>query len=151
MASITEQNTIPDVSLVTNSAPLGASNDITRQSYPAQTFESFSALSSDLHPETLHSIELANPAVFASIIDRTPMLLDSACTNHIVKDKHYFFTYDASGATDVTTANAGKLSTQASGYFRTPIEGTDKFLVSEMFDCLHARMLQPISFRQVPF
>ncbi|KAE9387877.1 hypothetical protein BT96DRAFT_1004704 [Gymnopus androsaceus JB14] len=111
MASITEQNTVPDVSLVTNSAPLGASNDIIRQSYPAQTFESFSALSSDLHPETLRSIELVNPAVFASIMDRTPMLLNSACTNHIVKDRHYFFTYDASGATNMTTANAGKLST----------------------------------------
>ncbi|KAE9388893.1 hypothetical protein BT96DRAFT_1025270 [Gymnopus androsaceus JB14] len=45
----------PDVPLDTTSAPLGASNIITRQSYPARSFESFSALSTDLHPETLQS------------------------------------------------------------------------------------------------
>ncbi|KAE9409428.1 hypothetical protein BT96DRAFT_932144 [Gymnopus androsaceus JB14] len=103
--------TVTDVPLAATTAPLGASNIIT-----SQVYESFSALSSDLHPETSQSID------------------------HIVKDRHFCSTYDPGGALDVTTVNAGKLSTCASGtcYFKSPIEGTDKFLVLELFDCLHA-------------
>ncbi|KAE9396367.1 hypothetical protein BT96DRAFT_996743 [Gymnopus androsaceus JB14] len=40
---------------------------------------------------------------------------------------------------EVTTANAGKLLTRASGtcYCCAPIAGTNKFLMLEMFDCLY--------------
>ncbi|KAE9403053.1 hypothetical protein BT96DRAFT_1083336 [Gymnopus androsaceus JB14] len=124
MASITEPSTVPDVPLDTTSAPLGASNIITCQSYPARSFESFSALSSDLHSDTLQSIKLGDPVVFALIIGSAPTLLDSACTNHIVRDRQFFFMYDTGGATDVTTANAGTLAARASGtcYFKSPID-----------------------------
>ncbi|KAE9391668.1 hypothetical protein BT96DRAFT_1001087 [Gymnopus androsaceus JB14] len=79
-------STVPDVLLATSSAQLGALNVINSSIYPACQFDSFSVLFSDLHLETLQLIKQSNPVAFASIIGDALTLLDSACTNHIVKD-----------------------------------------------------------------
>ncbi|KAE9397981.1 hypothetical protein BT96DRAFT_940511 [Gymnopus androsaceus JB14] len=101
--------TVLDVPLDTSTTPLGASNVITCQLYPAQLFESFSTLSSDLYLETLQSIEHTDPVVFASIIHDAPTLFNSACTKHIVKERQFFSMYNPGGALDITSANTGAL------------------------------------------
>jgi hypothetical protein len=41
--------------------------------------------------------------------------LDSGCTDHIVRSRDLFHTYDTSGAVEVGTANCGSLSAKATG------------------------------------
>jgi hypothetical protein len=41
--------------------------------------------------------------------------LDSACTNHIICERHFFQLYDKKGAVPVKTANCGFLNTLAIG------------------------------------
>ena len=70
--------------------------------------------------------------------DRFNSCLDSGCTDHIIKDKDLFQTYDTSGAMDVGTANCGSLSAKASGdvSFRLPYR--DRFVYFTLRHCLHA-------------
>ncbi|KAE9388866.1 hypothetical protein BT96DRAFT_947305 [Gymnopus androsaceus JB14] len=111
-------------------------NDTTSQLYPASFHKSFVALSADIHPIPLN-LKLEDPVAFALVLHDAPTLLDSACTHHIIRDSRFFSTFDPGGAMEVTTANAGKLLTCASGtcYFHAAIAGTGKFLMLEMFDC----------------
>ena len=64
--------------------------------------------------------------------------LDSGCTDHIIRDRHLFQTYDEAGAVDIGTANCGSLSAKGSGdvSFRIPHDG--RFVVFNMRGCLHA-------------
>ena len=64
-------------------------------------------------------------------------LLDSGCSQHIIKDRSLFSTYDISGATSVTMANCGSLRALASGdvSIRVLFKG---HLVTIVFrNCLH--------------
>ena len=75
---------------------------------------------------------------FISIRDRFNTCLDSGCTDHIIRDRGLFQTYDTDGAVDVGTANCGSLSAKASGdvSFRLPYH--DRMVVFMLKGCLHA-------------
>lgn len=119
-------------------------NEISRSSYAVSYVNNQSKFdpSSYLSPKlsTLTQLEIDEPSTFAMITCEIPTLLDSGCTNHIIQNWNHFFSYDINGALNVKTANAGNLSTLASGncYYKIPIIGWLKHLMLEMHDCLHA-------------
>ena len=75
---------------------------------------------------------------FLSLGNAYNSCLDSGCTDHIVKDRYLFQTYDVSGAVEIGTANCGSLSAKGSGdvSFRVPYH--DRFVIFTMRGCLHA-------------
>ena len=77
-------------------------------------------------------------AAFLSLGNAYNSCLDSGCTDHIVKDRCLFQTYDVSGAVEIGTANCGFLLAKGSGdvFFRVPYH--DRFVIFTMRGCLHA-------------
>ena len=63
---------------------------------------------------------------------------DVRCTDHIIRDRHLFQTYDITGAVDIGTANCGSLSAKGSGDVFFHVPHADKFVVFNMRGCLHA-------------
>ena len=84
----------------------------------------------------------STPVAFASLHEQFNMALDSACTNHIIRDQNLFQTYDVSSTVPVKTANCGFLTTLAIGdvKFRIVIKGTP--IIWTLKNCLHAQMYQ---------
>ena len=64
--------------------------------------------------------------------------LDSACTNHIFKDRDLFHTYNADGAVPVKTANCGVLTTLGIGSVKIKLSINGKTVVWTLTNCLHA-------------
>jgi hypothetical protein len=64
--------------------------------------------------------------------------LDSACTNHIFRDRDIFHTYDTNGAVPVKTANCGVLTTLAIGDIKIRLKIKDRVIVWTLRYCLHA-------------
>ena len=65
-------------------------------------------------------------------------ILDSGCTNHIIKDHSLFWTYHTSLAVLVKTANCGILETLAKGDVKFRIRCGQHSIVFVLCDCLHA-------------
>ncbi|KAJ3898348.1 hypothetical protein F5879DRAFT_994902 [Lentinula edodes] len=127
-----------------NSVPsvISTANTTVCSTYPARHLKPFAALLSSFpsSPLPIHHSEDDNPIAFSSIPQKTQTLLDSACTNHIIKNRRFFFTFDEDGTLAVQTANSGILATKALGtcYFELQIDGTNDHLILEMHDCLYA-------------
>ena len=64
--------------------------------------------------------------------------LDSACTNHIIRDRNAFHTYNVAGAVPVKTANCGLLTTLAIRDVKIKLRIGDKSIVWTLRNCLHA-------------
>src|ERR1700678_1685216 len=64
--------------------------------------------------------------------------LDSACTNHIFRDRGIFHTYDTDGAVPVKTANCGLLTTLAIGDVKVRLTLGNKVVTWTLRNCLHA-------------
>lgn len=64
--------------------------------------------------------------------------LDSACTNHIFRDRHLFHTYNIDGALPVKTANCGFLTTLAIGDVKIKLMIGNKTISWTLRNCLHA-------------
>ena len=64
--------------------------------------------------------------------------LDSACTNHIFRDRDLFHMYDAGGAMPVKTANCGLLTTLGIGDVKINLTINNKTIVWTLRNCLHA-------------
>ena len=64
--------------------------------------------------------------------------LDSACTNHIFRDRTVFHTYDVNGALPVKTANCGFLNTLAIGDVKIKLVIEGKTIFWTLKNCLHA-------------
>jgi hypothetical protein len=64
--------------------------------------------------------------------------LDSACTNHIFRDRAIFHTYDVDGAVSVKTANCGLLATLAIGDVKIKLTIGDQTIIWTLRNCLHA-------------
>ena len=64
--------------------------------------------------------------------------LDSACTNHIFRDRNVFHTYDVDGAVSVKTANCGILQTFGIGDVKIKLVIGDKIITWTLTKCLHA-------------
>ena len=78
------------------------------------------------------------PLALASISKPFNSALDSACTNHIIRDRNLFHRYDPDGGVPVKTANCGFLETLAIGdiKFRMSING--RTIIWTLKNCLHA-------------
>ena len=63
--------------------------------------------------------------------------LDSACTNHIFRDRNLFHSYDLGGALPVKTANCGSLITLALGDVKVKLVIGDKTVIWTLKNCLH--------------
>jgi len=86
----------------------------------------------------LLDLQLQQPLVFASVEQWYNTILDSGCTNHIIKDHSLFWTYHPSLAVPVKTANCGVLSTLAHGEVHFHVDCGGKFVTMVLKDCLHA-------------
>jgi hypothetical protein len=65
--------------------------------------------------------------------------LDSACTNHIFRDRTVFHTYNVDGAVSVKTANCGLLTTLAIGDVKIKLLlGDHRTVIWTLKNCLHA-------------
>ena len=82
----------------------------------------------------------SSPVSFAAVSHLYNTILDSGCTNHIIRDCSLFWTYDVSLAVPVKTANCGVLETLAKGDVKFCIQCGMKSVVFTLHDCLHAPM-----------
>jgi hypothetical protein len=84
--------------------------------------------------------EIPEIQVFAlsSLSQSYNSVLDSACTNHIFRDRTVFHTYNADGAVPVKTANCGLLTTLAIGDVKIKLTIGDKVITWTLRNCLHA-------------
>ena len=64
--------------------------------------------------------------------------LDSACTNHIFRDREVFHTYNVEGAVPVKTANCGILTTHGIGDVKIKLLIQGKTITWTLKNCLHA-------------
>jgi hypothetical protein len=110
------------------------SDDFAAMSLGTPNTTSFSSYSLS----SLSSLPDDDSFAFISLSQHYNSALDSACTNHIIRDRHLFHTYDTSGALPVKTANCGFLETLAVGdvKFRINVNGTD--VIWTLRNCLHA-------------
>ena len=72
------------------------------------------AMSTIIKPSNSEST-LITPAFLTSSNITQNSVLDLACTQHIIRDRNLFWTYDPTGAKSVGTANCGTLETLAAG------------------------------------
>ena len=66
------------------------------------------------------------------------MILDSGCTNHIIRDQALFWTYKEDQAVPVKTANCGILNMLARGDVKFSVPFGDRRIILILRDCLHA-------------
>ena len=85
-----------------------------------------------------HHAEGFGPTVFATLPEQFNTALNSACTNHIIRDQNLFHSYDESGAVPVKTANCGFLTTLAVGNVKFCIIIGGKTITWTLKNCLHA-------------
>jgi hypothetical protein len=81
---------------------------------------------------------MPSPADYACIMQQhLSTLLDSGCTSHLITNSSFFHTYDPAGASNVTTANHGILSTKGRGtcYAIVTFEGRKTRI--KLKECLH--------------
>jgi len=89
-------------------------------------------------PLAFSSIEDSSLFAFAAISNLYNTILDSGCTNHIIKDHSLFWTYHMFLAVPVKTANCGILETFAKGDIKFHIQCGNRSIVFTLHDCLHA-------------
>ena len=75
---------------------------------------------------------------FSSISKGYNSALDSACTNHIFRDRNIFHTYNTDGAIPVKTANCGILTTLGIGDVKIRLMIDNKTVTWTLTNCLHA-------------
>ena len=124
---------VPTIALPLPTLPVSSStfqNDyVLRDLYPMRD---------PIKPSVFTTSSKLDSLALMTLGDRFNSCLDSGCTDHIIKDKGLFQTYDTSRAVDVGTANCGSLSAKASGdvSFRLPYR--ERFVYFTLRHCLHA-------------
>ena len=101
---------------------LGTSNEIHFSTY---AFSSISENIPDLY-------------AMSSISHTYNSALDSACTNHIFRDRDFFHTYNVADAIPVKTANCGVLNTLGMGTVKINLNIGGKTIIWTLTNCLHA-------------
>ena len=74
----------------------------------------------------------------SSISEAFNSALDSACTNHIFRDRDVFHTYNTDDAVPVKTANCGVLNTLGIGSVKIKLRVGDRTIIWTLSNCLHA-------------
>jgi len=86
----------------------------------------------------LSSISELSPVCLSSISQLYNSILDSGCTNHIIRDRVLFWMYHTSLAVPVKMANCSTLETLARGDIKFKVQCGLHFIVLVLQDCLHA-------------
>jgi hypothetical protein len=81
------------------------------------------------------------PLALASILQTFNSALDSACINHIIRDRSLFHRYDPDGGVPVKTANCGFLETLAAGDIKFRMILNGHTILWTFKNCLHAPMV----------
>ena len=102
---------------------LSAPNDIHFSTYALPTFS---------------DISTAQAFALSSVSQGFNSALDSACTNHIFRDREIFHTYNIDGAVPVKTANCGFLQTLGLGDVKVKLTIGQRTIVWTLRNCLHA-------------
>ena len=98
----------------------------------------------DLNPRSMGCMAMSSDLEYAlssmTVLStgRVNALLDSGCSDHLIKDRSLFSSYDVSGATSVTTANCGSLNALALGDITLHLPYKGKFVAVILRNCLHA-------------
>jgi len=98
----------------------------------------------DLNPRSMGCMAMSSDLEYAlssmTVLStgRVNALLDSGCSDHLIKDRSLFSSYDVSGATSVTTANCGSLNVLALGDVTLRLPDKGKFVAVILRNCLHA-------------
>lgn len=75
-------------------------------------FEWYTAMAIKLNPKsTMLYLDAMKEELYATIMVDVRTLLDSACTSHMFKDRHLFWTYNKEEVVNVKTANCRSLKT----------------------------------------
>ena len=83
--------------------------------------------------------EISNdPLALNTITQAYNSALDSACTNHIFRDRELFHTYNVAGAVPVKTANCGFLVTLGMGDVKIKLVIDNRTIIWTLTNCLHA-------------
>lgn len=122
----------------TNLAALSITRPISAESI---AFSSY-ALSAIPEPIDLKSPKITSAYLVNSRITHNSVL-DSACMQHIIRDRRLFWSYNSAGAKAVGTANCGTLNTLASGDVKLRLiiddcEGPPIHVNWTLRNCLHA-------------
>ena len=83
-------------------------------------------------------VQSLDPMAFAAFQQCFNTILDSGCTNHIIQDRCFFWTYHPEQATPVGTANCGILNTLGCGEARFTVLVDGRLHTICLRDCLHA-------------
>ncbi|KAF5357520.1 hypothetical protein D9757_013060 [Collybiopsis confluens] len=85
------------------------------------------------------STDVSQAIALASVHPST-ILLDSACTTHLIRNRSDFITYDETTTRSVTTADSSSMITSGSGdcMLRINLAKSDKVLHLRLHNCLHA-------------
>ena len=78
------------------------------------------------------------PLALASLSQTFNSALDSACTNHIIRDRNLFHRYDSDGGVPVKTANCGFLETLGIGDVKFNLTVNGHTVLWTLKNCLHA-------------
>ena len=78
------------------------------------------------------------PLALASLSQTFNSVLDSACTNHIIRDRQLFHRYDPEGGVPVKTANCGFLETLGAGDVKFRLILNGRTIIWTLKNCLHA-------------
>ena len=100
-------------------------------------------VSNDIHFSTYvfssFSEKLTDPLIaLSSISQGYNSALDSACTNHIFRNRNIFHMYNVNGAVPVKTANCGILHTLGIGDVKVKLSIGGKNITWTLTNCLHA-------------
>ena len=131
MPDMNEDSSVPFASLGTTVSVPSVTSIINKDIF-------FDLYHAGVMPTALSSIDNSSTISFVSISHLYNMILDSGCTNHIIKDHSLFWTYNTSLAVPVKTANCGVLETFAKGNVKFQIQCCSQPIVFTLWDCLHA-------------
>jgi len=121
----------------TSFAAFGTTPFVTFAASPVNNDVFFDVYRSGVILTALSSISELSPVCLSSISQTFNSILDSGCTNHIIRDRSCFWMYHTSLAVPVKTANCGVLETLAKGNVKFHVQCGSQSVVFVLRDCLH--------------
>jgi hypothetical protein len=112
-------------------------NDIFLLSYVFAAVSEDPVIASIASEDSLFS-PTVQPVVFMSCSHLFNSLLDSGCTDHLICDRRYFWTYSTTESVSIKTANCGSMTALGRGDVKFRVHIGDQPVVWTLKDCLHA-------------
>ena len=125
-----EENKTDDLNVLTNEFVAMSVSQNNKIPFSSYALSSVATTSKDI------------PMALATISRSFNSALDSACTNHIIRDRNLFHRYDPDGGVPVKTANCGFLKTLAVGDVKFNMTlSNGRTIIWTLKNCLHAPMV----------